>query len=55
MTLVQSAVQNKLLRLLSPADFQLLAEDLEYVTFSLRDPIESRGNLLMPRCLSRTA
>ncbi|MBZ9603540.1 Crp/Fnr family transcriptional regulator [Phyllobacterium chamaecytisi] len=43
MTLVQSAVQNKLLRLLSPADFQLLAADLEYVTFSLRDPIESPG------------
>ena len=25
------------------ADFQLLAEDLEYVTFSLRDQIESPG------------
>jgi CRP-like cAMP-binding protein len=43
MTLVQSSVQNKLLRLLSPADFQLIVADLEYVTFSLRDPIESPG------------
>jgi CRP-like cAMP-binding protein len=43
MTLVQSSVQNKLLRLLSPADFDLLRPGLEYVTFSLRDQIESPG------------
>ncbi|WP_271898714.1 Crp/Fnr family transcriptional regulator [Candidatus Phyllobacterium onerii] len=41
MALVQSTVQNKLLKSLSSADFDLLAPDLEYVAFSLRDQIEA--------------
>jgi CRP-like cAMP-binding protein len=41
MTLVQVSVQNKLLKCLSPADFELLAPDLEHTSFALRDQIES--------------
>jgi CRP-like cAMP-binding protein len=43
MDLVQSSVQNKLLRLLSFDDFELLAPDLSFRTFSLRDQIERPG------------
>jgi CRP-like cAMP-binding protein len=43
MTLMQSSVQNKLLKCLSAADFDLLAPGLEYVTFAMRDEIERPG------------
>jgi CRP-like cAMP-binding protein len=46
MALVQSTVQNRLLKCLSPADFDLLAPDLEYVSFSLRDQIETPGKAI---------
>ncbi|MBB3237356.1 Crp/Fnr family transcriptional regulator [Phyllobacterium endophyticum] len=46
MDTVQSSIQNKLLRLLSVEDFNLLAPDLVYVTFSVRDQIEVAGRTI---------
>jgi CRP-like cAMP-binding protein len=43
MDLVQSSVQNRLLRLLSSDDFQLLAPNLDFRTFFLKDQIEKPG------------
>ncbi|TXR46360.1 Crp/Fnr family transcriptional regulator [Phyllobacterium endophyticum] len=43
MDVTQATVQNRLLRLLAPEDFQLLARDLVPVTFCLRDTIEHPG------------